>query len=137
MRKVLILLLTIPLLSLTIKKDNAKFIGRWIGNDKKDIGYINFDSEGYVYFEIHGKIMGGKEFVQNGEKGNMTYKINNKATPIQVDLTVTMLKSKIQKKLLCIAQFLNDDTMKFAIGFEGKYLKEFNPENSIIFKREK
>jgi hypothetical protein len=120
-----------------IENDKAKFIGKWIGEDEKEIGYLNFDLEGYAYFEVQGQIMGGKEFVQNGKKGNMTYEINSESNPIQVDLIATMLESGKQKKLLCIAKFIDNDTMEFAINFEEKRPTEFNSENSIIFKREK
>ena len=67
----------------------------------------------------------------------MTYEINDKTNPIQVDLIVTKLDSGEQKKLLCIAEFINSNTMKFAINFEGKRPTEFDSENSIILKREK
>lgn len=137
MKRLLILLLAIPLLSLTVEKENTKFIGKWIGEDKKDIGYLNFDSEGYAYFEIQGQIMGGKEFVMNGKKGKMTYEINSETNPIQIDFIVTVLESGEQKSLLCIANFIDNDTMEFAINFEEKRPTEFNSENSIIFKREK
>ncbi|KAB1070251.1 hypothetical protein F6U93_02060 [Tamlana haliotis] len=120
-----------------IENDKAKFIGNWIGEDEKEIGYLNFDSEGYAYFKVQEQIMGGKEFVQNGKKGNMTYEINSETNPIQVDLIATMLESGKQKKLLCIAKFIDNDTMEFAINFEEKRPTEFDSENSIIFKREK
>ncbi|WP_181364032.1 hypothetical protein [Algibacter marinivivus] len=119
------------------ENDKGKFIGKWIGEDEKDIGYLNFDSEGYAYFEIQGQIMGGKEFVQNGKKGSMTYEINSETKPIQVDLIVTMFETKKQKKLLCISNFIDDDTMEFAIGFEGIRPTEFDSEDSIILKRDK
>jgi hypothetical protein len=122
---------------MTTENDKTKFIGKWIGEDKKDIAYLNFDSEGYAYFEIQGQIMGGKEFVNNGKKGSMTYEINSETEPIQVDLIVTLLETKEQKKLLCISNFIDDDTMEFAIGFEGIRPTEFDSENSIILKREK
>jgi len=137
MKKLIILLFIIPLLSMTTENDKAKFIGKWIGEDKKDIGYLNFDSEGYAYFEIQGQIMGGKEFVQNGKKVSMTYEINSETEPIQVDLIVTLLETKEQKKLLCISNFIDDNTMEFAIGFEGIRPTKFDSENSIILKREK
>ncbi|MCK8521508.1 hypothetical protein M0D21_08010 [Aquimarina sp. D1M17] len=137
MKKLLIILFIIPLLSMTIENDNAKFIGKWVGQDENEIGYLNFDSEGYAYFEMQGQIIGGKEFVRNGKKGSMTYEINSETNPIQVDLIVTLFESNEQKKLLCISNFIDDDTMKFAIGFEGIRPKEFDSNNSIILKRDK
>lgn len=137
MKRFLIILFIIPFLSMTVENDKAKFIGKWIGKDKKEIGYLNFDSEGYAYFEIKGEILGGKDYVDNGEKGSMTYEINTETKPIQVDLILTMFESKEQRKLLCISNFIDDDTMEFAIGFEGIRPTEFNSENTLIFKREK
>ncbi|CAL2103707.1 conserved protein of unknown function [Tenacibaculum sp. 190130A14a] len=137
MKRFLIILFIIPLLSMNIKNDKAKFIGKWIGEAKKEIGFLNFDSEGYAYFEIDGEILGGKDFVKNGKRGSMTYEINNKTQPIQVDLILTMFESKEQKKLLCISNFIDDDTMEFAIGFGGIRPTEFNSENTIILKRQK
>lgn len=137
MKRLLILLLALPFLSSTVKVENIKFIGKWIGEDEKEIAYLNFDSEGYAYFEIQGQIIGGKEFVMNGKKGKMTYEINREENPIQVDFIVTIFETEEQKKLLCIANFIDNDTMEFAINFEEKRPTEFNSENSIIFKREK
>lgn len=104
---------------------------------KKKIGYLNFDSEGYAFFEIQGQIFGGKKFIYDGKKGKMTYEINTETNPIEVDLIVTKLESEKQKKLLCIAEFIDKDTMKFAITFDDKRPTEFDSENPIIFKREK
>ncbi|WP_010516798.1 hypothetical protein [Croceivirga radicis] len=137
MKKFLIVLFVIPLLSMTVENDKTKFIGKWIGEDNKDIGYLSFDSKGFAYFETQGQIMGGEEFVLNGKKGSMTYEINPTTNPIQVDLILTLIESKEQKKLLCIANFIDDNTMEFAIGFEGIRPTEFDSENSILLKRQK
>ena len=137
MKKLFILLLAVPLLSFNIKTDNSKFIGKWAGEDGQEIGYLSFDAEGYAYFEIQGQIMGGKEFVQDGQKGSMTYEINDETNPIQVDLILTLLDSGEQNKLLCIANFIDNDTMEFALGFQGIRPIEFDEENSIILRREK
>ena len=137
MKRLLILLLIVPLISMTIENDKTKFIGKWIGEDEKEIGYLNFDSEGYAFFEIEGQVFGGKEFMFDGKKGKMTYEINSGTNPLQVDLIVTKLESGEQKKLLCIANFIDNDTMEFAITFEEKRPTDFDSENSILFKREK
>lgn len=125
MKKILVLLLIIPFLSLTAQTDDTKFIGRWTGDSKNEIGYMNFDSEGYAYFEVQGQIFGGKEFVYEGKKGSMTYEINSKADIIEVDLTLTKLESGEQKTLLCIANFIDKDTMKFAIGYDDSRPTDF------------
>lgn len=135
MRKLLVLLLLIPLLSMTTENDRDKFIGKWVGEDKNELGYLNFDPDGYAYFEIKGRKFGGKEFVMNGEKGKMTYEINSETHPIQVDLIVTKLESGEQHKLLCIAEFIDNDTMQFEMNFENNRPTDFDTDNSIIFIR--
>lgn len=137
MKKFLLLLVAVPLLSLTSEKDNSKFIGKWIGQDKNTLGFITFDSAGYAYFEIEGRVFGGKEFTYEGEKGKMTYEINSKTNPIQVDLTVTKLQSGEKKKIRCIANFIDHNSMQFAISFDSKRPTHFNGHNAILLKREK
>ncbi len=137
MKKIFLLLLVIPFLSLTVETDDAKFIGTWVGEAENEIGYMNFDSEGYAYFEVRGQIFGGKEFEYEGKKGSMTYEINKETDPIEVDLILTKLDSGEQKALLCIAHFIDKDTMKFAMGYDNIRPTEFDSGNSIVFKREK
>lgn len=137
MKRIFILLFIFPLLSMTIENDKAKFVGKWIGEDENEIGSLNFDADGYAFFEIEGQIFGGKEFVYDGKKGSMTYMVNSETNPIEVDLIVTKLESKAQKKLLCIASFIDNDTMRFAISFEENRPLGFESEDAIIFKREK
>ena len=136
MKRALVLFLMVPLLSMTVQNDKAKFIGTWSGEDNNEIGYMNFDPEGYAFFEIQGQIFGGKEFVIDGETGKMTYEVNAETNPIYVDLVVTKFETGEQKKLLCIAEFIDGNTMKFAINFQGVRPTEFITNNSIMFKRE-
>lgn len=140
MKKIILLLLAIPLLSLNIENDKEKFVGKWLGEDQGQIGKLTFDNEGYASFEIQGEIFGGKEFVLNGRKGKMVYEINTDTNPIEVDFIVTLLDTGDEKRLLCIANFIDPDTMQFAIDFTGdfgtKRPQEFNSENSIIMIRE-
>lgn len=137
MKNFLLLLLVLPLLSMNIKNDKAKFIGKWVGEDNNEIGFLNFQPDGYAFFEFQGQIFGGKEFVFEGKKGKMTYIVNEETNPIQVDFIITKLESGQQKKLLCIAKFIDDDTMKFAISYDDSRLTEFDTENTITFNREK
>ncbi|MEM6380816.1 MAG: hypothetical protein AAF705_21745 [Bacteroidota bacterium] len=137
MKKLIIVLLAIPLLSFNAQIDNSNFVGRWVGEDEKEVGYMNFDKEGYAFFEVEGQILGGKEFVIDGEKGEMTYEVNEKTSPIQLDLIITKLATQDQRKLLCIVNFIDDDTMEIAMGFENVRPMVFDSENSMIFKRDK
>lgn len=126
----------IPLVLLNTTSQKDTFVGKWIGEDQNEIGYLIFDNEGYAAFEINGQVMGGKEFIMNGQKGKMTYSINYGTTPIEVDFTVTKVESGESKKILGIAEFTDKDTMNFDMSFDDERPTEF-AENSITLKRVK
>ena len=81
--------------------------------------------------------MGGKEFMMNGQKGQMTYNINTDVEPIEIDFIITKIAGGETMKLLFIAEFKDKDTMLLAATFkEGTRPTEFTDDNSIILKRE-
>lgn len=128
--------LIIPLFLLNSTSQKEDFIGKWIGEDQGEIGFISFDTEGYAAFEIEGQLMGGKEFYMNGQKGKMTYTINTKTSPIEVDFILTKVITSESKKILGIAEFLDKDTMNFNMSFDATRPSEFG-ENAITLKRVK
>lgn len=135
MKAYLILLIATPLFSLLSTFNNTEqFIGKWVAEDKGEIGYINFDKDGYASFEINGQILGGRVFEFNGEKGSMTYVIDDTKTPIAVDFIVTKLESGEKKTLHCIAKFIDENTMEFALGFDDKRPIKFD-EHAVLLRR--
>mgnify|MGYP000244677585 FL=1 len=135
MKKLLLLLLIIPLTSFNSNNQTTDFVGKWLGDENGEIGYIIFDKEGYASFEIEGQVLGGKEFEMNGEKGKMTYKVNNNTDPIEVDFTLTKLETGEQKQLFCIAKFIDADSMMFAMSFDEARPSNFDGDTTIILKR--
>jgi hypothetical protein len=136
MKRIFILLFVLPIMSMTIETDNSLFIGNWIGNDKGSIGKMTFDKAGFAWLEINGELIGGKESELGGTKRSLTYEINSQVDPIEVDLIKTDLESGKESRMLCIVRFIDNNTMEFASNFGGNRPKEFNPENSIILKRQ-
>lgn len=136
MKRIFILLFVLPIMSMTIERDQSLFIGNWVGNDQGTIGKMTFDKEGFAWLEINGELIGGKESELDGAKKSLTYEINSEVDPIEVDLIKTDLDSKKETRMLCIARFIDNNTMKLASNFGGKRPKAFNPENSIILKRQ-
>ena len=128
--------LIIPLFLLNSTSQKEDFVGKWIGEDQGEIGFISFDTEGYAAFEIEGQLMGGKEFYMNGQKGKMTYTINTKTSPIEVDFILTKVITGESKKILGIAEFLDKDTMNFNMSFDATRPSEFGV-NAITLKRVK
>jgi hypothetical protein len=135
MKKLFILLIILPLLSFNSNFNPDYLIGKWAGEDKGDIGLITFDKEGYATFEINGQVIGGKEFVLDGKKGEMTYEVNVEKEPIEIDFTLTKLESNESKKILCIAKFEDENNMILTIIFSSERPTEFNKKNSIKLKR--
>lgn len=138
MKKIILLILvTFTAFSFNTTTDDSKLIGKWKGDDNLQIGYLVFEPDGYAYFEINGEIFGGKEFIMNDERGQMAYEVDETATPIIVDFIVTKLDSGEQNVLLGIAEFIDSDTMKFALGFDGPRPTSFDSDNSMLLTREK
>tara|TARA_A100000171_G_C2043982_1_gene101847 strand:+ start:64 stop:477 length:414 start_codon:yes stop_codon:yes gene_type:complete len=135
MKYFLIALFIVPILSFSSINNNQRFVGKWIGEDKGDVGMIIFDKEGYAYFEIGEKSFGGKEFIYDGKKGKLTYSINSELDPIQVDFTITKLKTNEQMNLLGIAKFIDNENMILALNFDDSRPNEFNDDNSIHLKK--
>ena len=134
--KHLFIFFIVPLMLLNSTSQKEDFVGKWIGEDKGDIGYIVFDEEGYASFEIEGQIMGGKDFTMNGQKGKMTYSINDKVSPVEIDFIITKIDTEESMELLGIAEFIDKDTVNFSISYNSVRPTQFG-ETSIILKRVK
>jgi len=134
--KFLLTILMLPLFILSSTTQNDKVVGKWIGEDQNEVGYVLFDQEGYAAFEFNGQVMGSKSFILNGEKGKMTYTVDFTTTPIEIDLTLTKLETGESKQLLAIADFTDSDTMNFNLAINGERPTTFD-ENAIVLRRVK
>jgi len=137
MKKLIALLFIIPLISFDTIQEPSDFLGRWTGEDKGNIGFINFDKEGYASFEIQGQVIGGKEFLLEGKKGSMTYKVNMDTDPIEIDFTITKLETKEERKLLAIVKAIDKDSILIAMNFGGARPTNFDSDNAMTLKRVK
>ncbi|WP_129367009.1 hypothetical protein [Lutibacter sp. HS1-25] len=137
MKKIILLLLTTLILTSFNEYPTSEFsiVGKWKGEDEKDIGYITFQDDGYAYFEFQGQIIGGKEFVVNGKKGTMTYEVNYLKTPIEIDIIVQKIESGEINKLLCIVENIEKNVIKLQMDFNGNRPIEFDDKEAIIFQR--
>jgi hypothetical protein len=138
MKKLALLFIAIvSLLSFTTSDITTDIVGKWVGEDNEGVGYFLFDKEGYATLEARGELMGGKEFILQGIKCSMTYTVNYDVKPMELDFTITLLETKDERKMLFIAKFIDDDTLKLASSFNDVRPTEFNDDNSIILTREK
>ncbi|AXT19773.1 hypothetical protein D7030_01280 [Flavobacteriaceae bacterium AU392] len=131
-------LLTIALLfiSLNCISQSNDFIGKWVGEDKGEVGYMNFDKEGFITCEFDGQTIGGKEFIMSNQKASMVYEINTNANPVKVDFIITFKVNGAKQKLMFIAKFKDKNTLVMASGFNsGVRPTEFTDDNSIVLTR--
>ncbi len=135
MKNALILFFVLPYLFFTTNIQKTDFVGKWTGEDNGEIGFIIFDDEGYAAFEVNGQLLGGKDFEMNGEKGEMTYKIDDSKDPIEIDLTMRKFTSKEERTLLCIAKFTDKNNLMFAMGYGDTRPVDFNGDETIELQR--
>lgn len=66
----------------------------------------------------------------------MIYQFNTKTKPIQVDFVITNLDSCEEKRILRIAEFIDKNTMNFALNFDNIRPKYFQSKDAIKLTRE-
>ncbi|MBR9845912.1 MAG: hypothetical protein GYB35_07305 [Algicola sp.] len=136
MKKLFVLFVLIPLFSFNSSISDEQIIGKWEGKDEKTkVGAIIFRDDGYVTVEIDGQAFGGEEFELEGNRVSMTYEINRKVNPIEIDFIITSLDTKTEMRMLIIAEFKDKDTMTIASNFNEVRPTEFNIKNSIKLHR--
>ena len=135
-----IILLVLVVLSLTSfnTKDSASFniVGRWKGIDNKEIGYVVFQADGYAYFEMNGKKMGGKSFTENGKKASMKYKFDDSERLMKIDIIVQIVGEKTSYSLLGIGEKIDDNSFKMQLSYDNVRPKAFDKKETIVFKRQ-
>ncbi len=121
MKTTLILFFIVPFLSLPTQKTSTAFIGKWVWDFKGELIIIEFDKSGWVSFTQKQGVFGGKEFIYENEKCQLTYEIATSFEPIQIDFIVTKLRSGERKKyFLGIAEFKGKDTLLLGLDFHRR-----------------
>ncbi len=136
-KKILYSLLFVILTS-SFSFQESKHLGTWISKEKKDIGFITFDSEGYATLEIGGKPFGGKDFSMQSLKANTKYRINYATSPLQVDITISESASQSELgKFIGIMEFVSPTQMKLRLEFDevNGRPKGFDDVHTIILDR--
>ncbi len=139
MKKIILLVLvTLSLASFTTP-DGAAFniVGRWKGSDKKSVGFIVFQADGYAYFEENGKKIGGKNFEENGKRASMTYKFKEMGKMMHIDIVVKIVGEKNSNSLLGIAEKIDANSFKMQLGYNNVRPKTFDKNETAIFTRVK
>lgn len=135
MKRLLIFLMALPLLSFTSDSNPIDIVGTWVAGKDSSITYIKFESDGYATMELDGVLLEGRGFSVNGKKGNLTYKIDFEKEPIEVDFILTLSDSDEQTKILCIIKFEDENTMLLATNDDDGRPTEFNSANTGRLRR--
>ena len=137
MKKIILLLLLTPILSFNVLQTKVDIVGKWSGEDKKEIGTFIFDSEGYAKIDARGKIIGGKNFNMGGISAKMTYNYRANKNPVEIDIIISEIEGKHLNTIYLFAEFIDNDTMKAGFLRDKNDPKEFTDDNSIILNRVK
>lgn len=112
-------------------------VGKWTGVDgNNEEGSFIFDEFGYAVMIKDGERTGGKEFDIDGEKGSMTYQLDESTSPIKFDVTVTILKTAQKMSMLCLMKIVDNNTIILASDFNNTRPTSFTKDNSITLKRQ-
>ena len=134
---IIILFIGIFQTSFAQKETSSEFeiIGKWKSEDETGFGYFTFEKDGSTIIETEDRILGGKNFEQNGMKFSLKYNIVYETKPIELDLTFTELKSGRKLIWPCIIKVNNKNEMVLARGTNGKRPDNFITSDYAIFKR--
>lgn len=129
------LIFTTLVLSL-IQSTNNEHIGRWEGRDKGEVGFLIFDTKGYATIQAMGKTMGGEEFLIGNNAAYMTFEIDYETTPYTVDFIIQQISDDAElARLKGIFEYLDKNTLKLALGFDGSRPSEFGEDTDVVFER--
>lgn len=134
MKMILSFLLLLNLTSV-YQSTTSPFIGKWKGEDKQGIGYLQFDSAGYAQLQIYGELIGGESFKMQDEDYSLSYFVNENLTPIGVDFVLTNIETREERSLRMIAEFFGNDSLKLGSDFNEVRPMAFTDENAIILTR--
>lgn len=127
----------LQLCAFTSDKDK-RYIGKWKGQDKGDIGFLTLTKHRYATFEFNNEIWGGRTYNHGTINASLRYKVNTKTTPYEINFIIWDKKKAIEAgRLKGILKFNNDNEMQMAINFSGSSQrpKDFSKDNITFFRQ--
>ncbi len=112
---------TVVFLSFTaddVKK--SPLVGKWRGEDGKEVGFITFDKKGYVTFTIDQQDIGGKQYRSDGIEYDMTYETDDSASPAHLDFVVSTCADGAEiSRMSGIYMLIDAKTLVINMKFDG------------------
>lgn len=136
-KTILLFLVCFSFLSLAQYKtaENFNFVGKWKGVDKNKTGYITLEQDGTASISIGDKVLGGKNYVINGKKAYIIYKIEGTTKPINLDFIMYLDGIEKTKRLLFILEIIDADSFKIASDFNAERPTGFAENNTMVMTR--
>ncbi|WP_417558608.1 hypothetical protein [Mesoflavibacter zeaxanthinifaciens] len=101
------------------KNSEFSIVGKWEWDSYSSSGNFVFYDNGFVEIESENEKIGGKEFVRDGKKFSLEYKVNYETEPNTLDLVFTELNSDNQLIMPGIIDIVENDIVLFARGSDG------------------
>ncbi|UAB75608.1 hypothetical protein [Mesoflavibacter sp. SCSIO 43206] len=101
------------------KVSEFNIVGKWEWESYSSSGNFVFYSNEIAEMESENEKIGGKDFMRNGKKFSLEYKIDYNKTPKTLDLIFTELESKKQLKMPGIIDIVEKDILLYARGKNG------------------
>ncbi|GAB5523142.1 MAG: hypothetical protein Roseis2KO_10140 [Roseivirga sp.] len=125
------------LLNFSSQTSNTRHLGKWAGDDGVQSGFLILDEEGYATLKADGQVMGGKSAVVGGIEAYMLYTIDYQYKPIEIDFIIHRLADDQEMgRLKGIIEFMDDNTLKLAMGFSGDRPEDFEGDDTLVFTKE-
>ena len=114
-----LILLSLFLFGFTANKTSS-LVGKWRGEDGKEVGFIVFDKKGYVSFSIRDQVIGGKNYLSDGVVYDMTYEADDQVLPMRLDFVIITHEDKTEiARMPGIYKLTNDETLVINMKFDG------------------
>ena len=115
---------------------NDQHLGRWEGRNKGKIGFLILDEEGYATIQANGRTIGGGEFLAGNKAAYMTFEINYDTEPHEIDFVIQDIGDDSEiGRLAGIFEYLDKNTIRLALGFDGIRPEAFSGDKDIVFER--
>lgn len=94
-------------------------VGKWKGDDGKEVGFMTFDAEGYVSFTVEGEAVGGKDYQAEGIIFDMFYETDESVKPQTIDFVIRMKDQTEIARMMGIYAMPDDQTLIINMKFDG------------------
>ena len=101
------------------KSSEFSIVGKWEWDSYSSSGNFVFYNNGFVEIESDNEKIGGKEFIRDGKKFSLKYRVDYENTPNTLDLIFKELKSENQLIIPGIIDIVENDIVLFARGSDG------------------